>query len=348
MLISIYTQPRGHIMSNPTNDQTSTNSPRVTMCRTCGTINLSTQLCLSGDNYHPVTREFTRAEYDQYKAERRPAAPEAPVEGPGSAVRERIAGICREAGVAVEASDIVKPDPNVPAYTIDGMPWKQWLEAMVEAPADGVTIYQARNPFTGAVEFLERPGSLTAWAGYVRAGFSDGRTRHIGWSNADTEAAALAEITRGTMSGLEVAVVPLSCITAGERAAYLGRRAMLAPTEGERAKWAATLTMAAVDRLRAPDDEQPIAREHVADMVDQAMHFLGASGLDRGRYESLARRLTTAADITARWFLIVESNLGGRRADEAGIEAKLTTYLVKRDALITRLEAVTLAALAPR
>lgn len=267
---------------------------------------------------------------------------------PGSAVRERIARICREAGLTVEASDIVKPDPNVPAYTIDGMPWKQWLEAMVEAPRDGATIYQTRNPFTGAVEFLERTGPLAAWAGYVRADFSDGRSRHIGWSNAGTEAGALAEVTRGTMAGLEYAAVPASPITAGKRAAYLGRRALLAPTDRERAKWAATLTMAAVDRLRAPDDEQRIAKEHMADMVDQAMHFLGAPALDWDGYEAMARRLTTAADIAARWFLIVEGNLGGRRSDAEGIEAKLTSYLAKRDALIARLEAVTLRALAPR
>lgn len=208
------------------------------------------------------------------------------------------------------------------------------------------TIYRTRNPFTGATEFEQRTGPLTSWAGYVRAGFSDGRSRVIGWSNADTEAAALAEVTRGTMAGLEYAVVPAIPTTAGERDAYLTRRALLDPTAGERAKWATTLTMAAVDYLRTPHDhpDSRIAKEHVADMVDQAMHFLGADHLDRQYYRQVAGRISTVADVAARWFLLVERKLDARSAE--GIEAEVTCYLAKRDALIGRLEVATLAALA--
>jgi hypothetical protein len=43
------------------------------MCTTCGTTDPST-LCLVPDPYHPGARELTRAEYEQYKAERYPTA----------------------------------------------------------------------------------------------------------------------------------------------------------------------------------------------------------------------------------------------------------------------------------
>lgn len=206
-------------------------------------------------------------------------------------------------------------------------------------------ICKVNNPHTGVVEFPEHPHRVYDWVGYALD--QDGRSRVVGYSNARDEAEAATMIARNVLSGTEVTVVPARPANAAERDAYLARRALLAPTDTERAKWARVLTMAAVDRLRASDDEQRIAKEHVADMVDQAMHFLGAAGTDWDRYESTVRRLTTAADIAARWFLIVDSNLGGRRSDAEGVEAKLVSYLAKRDALIARLEVVTLAGLAP-
>lgn len=46
-----------------------------------------------------------------------------------NAERKRIAQVCRDAGLEVESSD-VRPEPGGDGFTIDGMPWEQWLEAM--------------------------------------------------------------------------------------------------------------------------------------------------------------------------------------------------------------------------
>jgi hypothetical protein len=200
-------------------------------------------------------------------------------------------------------------------------------------------IYKVNNPHTGAVEFPEHPFRLYAWVGYALD--RNGRSHVVGYSNAATEAAAVDMIARNVLSGTEVAVVPARPSNAAERDTYLARRAQLAPTDAERTKWAKTLINAAIDYLRSGDDEADtvLAKEHVADMASQAMHFTGAKHMPRGWYTEHERRLVTRAENAARMFLIVERDLDNRGRAEA-IEYRITQYLGKRDALIRELEAI--------
>jgi hypothetical protein len=200
-------------------------------------------------------------------------------------------------------------------------------------------IYRVNNPHTGAVEFPEQPFRLYAWVGYALD--QDGRSRVIGYSNDPDEYTALKHISRNTLSGTEVRVVAARPSNANERDAYIARRAQLAPTDSQRAKWARTLIEAAVDYLRSGDDEDDtrIAREHVADMAGQAMHFMGAKHMPRGWYTEHERRIATRAENAARLFLVTERDLDNHARAEA-IEYRLTQYLGKRDDLIRELEAI--------
>jgi hypothetical protein len=173
------------------------------------------------------------------------------------------------------------------------------------------------------------------------------RTNHI-HGIAERTTAALVARNRAT---------PVRTTTAGERDAYLARRAMLEGGTAERAKWARVLTSAAVDYLRTPDGDtdSAVAKEHVSDMIGQALHFIAGPGLEREGYTRAATRIETAAKAAARWFLIVERTLdqgtqieGTVHASNAAIEEKVNRYLQKRDALIMRLEAATVAAVSGR
>lgn len=201
------------------------------------------------------------------------------------------------------------------------------------------TIYRVENPYTGAVEFPERFGRLYSWAVYFRD--TDGKVRHIGWSNADTAEGAIAEAAAHDITDNDYAATEAHTTTAGDRDAYLGRRARLAPTDAVRAKWASVLISAAVDYLRTPHDDtdSAVAKEHLADMVDQAMHYLGDKWEVKRCHTDYARRINTRADNAARMFLAVERDLDNRGRAEA-IEYRLTQYLRRRDALIRELEAV--------
>lgn len=211
-------------------------------------------------------------------------------------------------------------------------------------------IYRIENPHTGAIEFHQFTGLAQSWAVYARN--VEGRTFLVGYSNAATEVAAIEVVSRHGIFDTDYAATPLHTTTAGERDAYLTRRAMLEGGTAERAKWASVLTSAAVDYLRTPygDTDSPIAKEHVSDMIDQAMHHLGADILDRQHYRQLAGRLNATVDVAARWFLIVERALdhrdpveGVKRNRAEVIERDLVGYLARRDALIGRIEAVALA-----
>lgn len=211
-------------------------------------------------------------------------------------------------------------------------------------------IYRIENPHTGAIEFHQFTGLAQSWAVYARN--IEGRTFLVGYSNAATEVAAIEVVSRHRPFDTDYAATPLHTTTPGDRDAHLTRRAILDAGTAERAKWASVLTSAAVDYLRTPHDDtdSAIAKEHVADMVDQAMHHLGADVLDRQRYRQLAGRINTGADVAARWFLIVERGLDYRpqvdsvKRDRAEIiERDLAGYLNRRDALIGRIEAVALA-----
>ncbi len=206
-------------------------------------------------------------------------------------------------------------------------------------------IYQIIHPTTGAVEFIEKGGKLYAWATYCTFPSQPEKgPRHLGWSNADTAEGALKSARAGYKYGTDYHAVPVKLTTAGDRDAYLARRAILVGTDAKRAKWARVLTAAAVDYLRTRHDDPDslIAKEHVADMVDQAMHYLGADHIDRQRYKEIAGRVLVGADVAARHFLIAERGLSHRDRAEVA-ERKLTSYLQARDGLITRLEAITLA-----
>lgn len=200
-------------------------------------------------------------------------------------------------------------------------------------------IYKVTNPHTGAVEFPEQPFRLYAWVGYCLD--QDGRSRVLGYSNAATEAAAVDMISRNTLSGTEVRVVPARPANANERDAYLARRAQLAPTDTKRTKWARVLINAAIDHSRNGDDEVEVkrGREHLAARVDDAMRAI--AGADPMAYAvDHRKRITTRADVAARWFLIVERDLDNRPRTDA-IEYRITQYLKKRDDLIHALEAIT-------
>lgn len=214
-------------------------------------------------------------------------------------------------------------------------------------------VYQVTHPTTGNTQFIEKGGKLYAWATYCTFPSQPERgPLHLGWSNADTEAAAIASARAGYKYGTDYHAVAAKLTTAGDRDAYLTRRAILVGGEAERAKWARVLTAAAVDYLRTPynDTDSKIAKEHLADMVDQAMHHLGADVLDRQHYREVAQRINAGADVAARWFLIVERSLdrgtqieGTVRTAAEVIEGNLMSYLECRDALIGRIEAVALA-----
>lgn len=201
-------------------------------------------------------------------------------------------------------------------------------------------IYRVNNPHTGAVEFPEQPFKLYAWVGYCLD--QDGRSRVLGYSNAATEAAAVAMISRNTLSGTEVRVVPARPANAQERDAYLARRAQLAPTDAKRAKWAKVLTDAALDYARTDyeDPDSHIAGAHLTRMVDQAINDLGDKWEVKAHHADWSRRITTRADNAARMFMIVERALDNHARAEA-IEYRITKYLKRRDDLIRALEAVT-------
>jgi len=177
-------------------------------------------------------------------------------------------------------------------------------------------------------------------AGYYRTAL--GRAQHLGWSNADTEDAAIAEIKAGNPTGTDYAVAPAKPVTLNECNAYLGRRAALAPTNAKRTKWARILTNAAIDYLRTEygTDDSNTAKAHLAGLVDDALRSLGDKWDVQRMHINWARRITTRADVAARMFLIVERDLDNHARTES-IEYRLTQYLERRDELIHELEAVT-------
>lgn len=201
-------------------------------------------------------------------------------------------------------------------------------------------IYKVTNPHTGAVEFPEQPFRLYAWVGYCLD--QDGRSRVLGYSNAATEAAAVDMISRNTLSGTEVRVVPARPANANERDAYLARRAHLAPTDAKRARWAKRLTDAALDYARTDrdDPDSAIAEAHLARLVDEAINDLGDKWEVKARHADWSRRITTRADNAARMFVIAERDLDNHARPEA-IDYRITEYLKRRDDLIAALEAVT-------
>lgn len=201
-------------------------------------------------------------------------------------------------------------------------------------------IYKVNNPHTGAVEFPEQPFRLYAWVGYCLD--QDGRSRVLGYSNDPDEATAVKHISRNTLSGTEVRVVPARPSNAKERDHYLARRAQLAPTDAKRAKWAKRLTDAAIDYART-DHEHPdsaIAEAHLADLVGQALCDLGNKWEVKDSHADWSRRITTRADNAARMFLIVERDLDNHPRAES-IEYRVFQYLKRRDELIAALEAIT-------
>src|SRR5687768_6043118 len=111
--------------------------------------------------------------------------------------------------------------------------------------------------------------------------------------------AAIAATTDPTH--LDTTAAPLHTTTAGDRDAYLARRAVLEDGTDERSKWARTLTSAAVDYLRTPDGDtdSAVAKEHVSDMIGQALHFIAGPGLEREGYTRAATRIETAAKAAA-------------------------------------------------
>lgn len=205
-------------------------------------------------------------------------------------------------------------------------------------------VYKVENPLTGAVEFPIAPYGrrLYAWVGYYRN--SLGQVRQLGWSNADTEAAAIAEISRYNRDGSDYAVAPAHTTTLGEAKTYLARRAQLAPTDAKRAKWARIITDAAIDHIRTGADalevERTRAREHLDAMVDRALADLADKYDLKVRHSDYRRRILTRADNAARMMLILERDLDNHGRPEA-IEHRLTQCLGRRDALIRELEAVT-------
>ena len=205
-------------------------------------------------------------------------------------------------------------------------------------------VYRVENPLTGAVEFPIGPYGhrLYAWAVYYRNNL--GQVRHLGWSNADTEAAAIAEISQYNRDGSDYAVAPAHTATINQRDAYLGRRARLAPTDAKRAKWARILTDAAIDRARTGTDalevERKRALEHLDAMVEAALAANAEKWDLQVRHANYQRRITTRADNAARMFLIVERALDNNGRPE-NIEHRLTQYLERRDAIIRELEAIT-------
>lgn len=203
-------------------------------------------------------------------------------------------------------------------------------------------VYQVTNPLTGAVEFPIKvaPSRLVGWAGYFRNAF--GRAQHLGWSNADTEDAAIADIKAGNPTGTDYAVAPAKPVTLGECKSYLARRAALAPTDAKRAKWARILTNAAIDYLRTNYDtsDSDTAKAHLAGLVDDALRSLGDKWEVQRMHVDWSRRIMTRADNAARMFLIVERDLN-KKPRAAHIEYQLTQYLERRDGLIHELEAVT-------
>jgi hypothetical protein len=203
-------------------------------------------------------------------------------------------------------------------------------------------VYKVTNPLTGAVEFPIKvaPSRLVGWAGYFRNAF--GRAQHLGWSNADTEAAALDEIKAGNSTGTDYAVAPAKPVTLNECKSYLARRAALAPTKAKRAKWARILTNAAIDYLRTGygTDDCDTAKAHLAGLVDDALRSLGDKWEVQRMHVDWSRRIMTRADNAARMFLIVERDLDNHPRPEA-VEYRLTQYLERRDDLIHELEAVT-------
>lgn len=204
-------------------------------------------------------------------------------------------------------------------------------------------VYQVTNPLTGAIEFpikVMPSRRLVGWAGYYRDAF--GRAQHLGWSNADTEAAALAEITAFNPTGTDYAVAPAKPVTLGECKAYLDRRAALAPTDAKRAKWARILTNAAIDYLRTEydTDDSRTAKAHLASLADTAVQSLGDKWEVQRMHVDWQGRVTTRAENAARMFLIVERDLDNHPRPEA-VEHRLTQYLERRDDLIHELEVAT-------
>jgi uncharacterized DUF497 family protein len=201
-------------------------------------------------------------------------------------------------------------------------------------------IYKVNNPHTGAVEFPEQPFRLYAWVGYALD--HNGRSRVIGYSNDPDEATAVKHISRNTLSGTDVRVVPARPANARERDAYLARRAQLAPTDAKRARWAKRLTDAAVDYARTDrdDPDSAIAEAHLADLVGRALRDLGDKWEADRMHVDWARRITTRAGNAARWFLIAERDLDNHARAEA-LDYRITGCLKQRDALIAALEAVT-------
>lgn len=205
-------------------------------------------------------------------------------------------------------------------------------------------VYKVENPLTGATEFpiAVHGHRLYAWVGYYRN--SLGQVRQLGWSNADTEAEAIAEIARYNRDGSDYAVAPAHTTTLAEAKFYLDRRAQLAPTDAKRAKWARILTDAAIDYARTGRDadevERTRAREHLDAMVEAALEANGDNRDMRGPHVDWVRRITTRAENAARMFLIVERDLDNHGRPEA-LEHRLTQYLTRRDAIVRELEAIT-------
>ena len=130
-------------------------------------------------------------------------------------------------------------------------------------------------------------------------------------------------------------------------AAQKARRVRLDRNAGERAKWARTLTEAAIDYHRTPENNydtgemhRTIAAHHLDDMVGQALHFLGDPGrLTNKAHTDHAQRIRARAETAARRYLIVERHLNARVNPDV-TEQQLVHSLEARDALITALEAI--------
>jgi hypothetical protein len=199
-------------------------------------------------------------------------------------------------------------------------------------------MYRVQNPFTGATEYLARAqGPLAAWAVFYRN--ADGHVRHLGWSNADTAERAAAQVAEYSL-GTDYTAVAVHEVSHAEARTQRERRAQLAPTDTERQRWAARLTEAGIDYLRAGDDvEATRAREHLTALSERIVRQTGEQHRPRGWYTGQARRIFTRADVAARHFLIVERALDSRSQLEA-IEHHLAEYLRRRDELIHALEVI--------
>jgi hypothetical protein len=201
-------------------------------------------------------------------------------------------------------------------------------------------VYQVQNPFTGATEFPTDPNGRRpyAWAAYCRNNL--GHVQHVGWSNADTEAEAIAALERANRDGDEYAVTVAHTATLNEATYYRARRAQLAPTDALRQRWARTLIDAAIDHLNAlHTDDVATASARLYRLSVAAVAALGDAYDPQGTRVSQARRIETRADVAARRHRIVTESIVKRRPESA-VEHWLTSYLEARDRLMQQLETI--------